>query len=116
MQEQLKQMENPLVEMEQVKREGDIAIAQGNLSLKASELQEKQRQFNVKTENQVGLELANYQQSQQKLDSEAQAQSKQLALKLTELELQFNQQLDKEVADNVLVFDPATGDFSNASR
>jgi hypothetical protein len=116
MQEQLKQMENPLVEMEQVKREGDIAIAQGNLSLKASELQEKQRQFNVKTENQVGLELANYQQSQQKLDSEAQAQSKQLALKLTELELQFNQQLDKEVADNVLVFDPAINDFSNAAR
>jgi hypothetical protein len=43
------QLDNPLAEAELVKRQGDIAIAQGNQNLKAAELAEKKRQFNIKT-------------------------------------------------------------------
>lgn len=49
LQSQVQQLQNPLAEAEAIKREGDIAIAQGKLSLEAAELAEKQRQFNVKT-------------------------------------------------------------------
>lgn len=37
---------NPLAEAEQIKREGDIAIAQGKLELEVAKLTENQRQFN----------------------------------------------------------------------
>ena len=43
------QLDNPLAEAEMVKREGDIAIAQGKLALDTAKLQENQRQFNIKT-------------------------------------------------------------------
>lgn len=77
MQEQMQlmqqQLDNPLAEAELVKREGDIAIAQGKLALETAKLQEQQRQFNVKT-----VQDANKQQED-------------TAVKLTELELN-NQQ------------------------
>ena len=37
--------------------------------------------------------------------------SEDLALKLTELELSAGQDLNGAMQDNILVFDPATGDF-----
>lgn len=43
------QLDNPLAEAEMVKREGDIAIAQGKLQLDAAKLAEQQRQFDIKT-------------------------------------------------------------------
>lgn len=49
LQQQVQQLQNPLAEAELVKREGDIAIAQGKLNLEAEKLAEQQRQFNVKT-------------------------------------------------------------------
>lgn len=42
------QLDNPLAEAELVKRQGDIAIAQGKQSLEAAKLQENARQFNIK--------------------------------------------------------------------
>ena len=104
--------------------------AQGNMQLKAATLQlenrklalaEQEQQLDVakfqrEKDDKYNVDAANIQQNQQKIDNTAQAQAQQLALKLTELELKFNQQLDKELEQNVLVFDPATGDFSNASR
>ena len=92
------QLENQKLQLEQQKVELDIAKFQ----------REKDDKFNV--------DAAHIQQGQQKIDNAAQAQSQQMALKLTELELKFNQQLDKELAQNVLVFDPSTGDFVNAAR
>lgn len=51
MQEQLAQLQqvanNPLKEAEMVKREGDIAIAQGKLQLEAAKLAEERRQFDI---------------------------------------------------------------------
>ena len=49
LQEQNSQLQNPLAEAEAVKREGDIAIAQGKLTLDAAKLEEDQRQFNIET-------------------------------------------------------------------
>jgi hypothetical protein len=76
MQEQMQMLQqaadNPLAEAELVKREGEIAIAQGKLQLQMAELAEKQRQFNIET-----------QQKSQKQDDD-------VAVKLTEMELKTN--------------------------
>jgi len=69
----LQQLQNPLADAEMVKREGDIAIAQGKLTLEAAKLQENERQFEVKTA-QSG--------NQHQTDT---------AVKLTELELDSGQ-------------------------
>lgn len=70
--EQLQGQENPLAEAERVKREGDIAIAQGRLALEGAKLQENQRQFDV-------TELASANKTIAELEQ-----------KYTELELKFN--------------------------
>jgi len=72
LQEQLQAGANPLAEAEMVKREGDIAVAQGKLELEAAKLEEQQRQFNVET-----------QQKEQKQDED-------LAIQLTDMELKYN--------------------------
>lgn len=75
LQEQVQQLQNPLAEAEAIKREGDIAIAQGNLSLKAAELAEKQRQFDINAAQDA---------NQHQTDT---------AVKLTELELENEQEV-----------------------
>jgi len=87
------QLNNPLAEAEMIKREGDIAIAQGKLQLDAAKL-----------ESQNAKEVAQLQADKQK-------QQEDLALKLTELELKAGQDLNTAMQDNMMVFDPATGDF-----
>lgn len=73
LQQQVQQLQNPLAEAEAIKREGDIAIAQGKLALEGAKLQEDQRQFNVETAQ------------------DSRQHSEELAARLTELELKFNQ-------------------------
>ena len=90
--------DNPLAEAELVKREGDIAIAQGKLTLEA-----------------IKLESSN-QQAVTKQTADTKKSMDELALKLTELELKYGKDLNGEMADNMLVFDPSTGDFINANR
>lgn len=75
LQEQVAQLQNPLAEAEAIKREGDIAIAQGKLSLEAATLAEKQRQFDIKTAQD---------NKQHQTDT---------AVKLTELELENDQDI-----------------------
>jgi len=82
--------DNPLAEAELVKREGDIAIAQGKLEIEAAKLAEDNRQFDVKALQ------------------EHRKQDESTALKLTELEIQAGKDLNAEMKDNMLVFDPAT--------
>ena len=72
LQEQVQALQNPLAEAEAIKREGDIAIAQGNLSLKAAELAEKQRQFDIK------------------ISQDANKHQQDTAIKLTDMELKNN--------------------------
>ncbi len=66
------QLDNPLAEAEIIKREGDIAIAQGKLALEAAKLQEDKRQFNIES-TQKGIK-----------------QQEDVALELTEKELKYN--------------------------
>ena len=69
------QADNPLAEAEMVKREGDIAIAQGKLQLEVAKLEEDKRQFNIDA-TQKGVK-----------------QQEDTALKVTELELNNNTDL-----------------------
>lgn len=73
------QAANPLAEAELVKREGEVAIAQGKLQLEAAKLEEDQRQFNIKT-GQAGVK-----------------QQEDTALKLTELELKHGEDVEGSI-------------------
>ncbi len=83
MQEQIQilqqQVENPLAEAEMVKREGDIAIAQGKLQLDVAKLEEDKRQFNIEA-----IQKSN-------------KQDEDLAARITELELKYNTDIDNPI-------------------
>jgi hypothetical protein len=70
------QAANPLAEAEMVKREGDLAVAQGKLQLEAAKLAEDQRQFNIEAAQ------------------KSKKQQEDTAIKLTELELQHNEDIE----------------------
>ena len=59
---------------------------------------------------------ADNQQFQQKLAAESKKANDDLAIKLTELELKAGQDLNSQVKDNVLVFDPTIGDFTQEAK
>jgi len=96
LQEQAAAMQNPLAEAEQIKQEAFLVKAQSDAQIKVAQLQSDNEQF------------------QAKLMADSKKASEDLALKLTELELKAGQDLNGAMQDNMLVFDPATGDFVNA--
>ena len=111
---------NAQVKAQDSQSNNQIKMAQIQLDGQSLQLEEQKIQLDVakfqrEKDDKYNVDAANIQQNQQKIDNAAKAQAEQLALKLTELELKFNQQLDREFEQNILVFDPATGDF-NASR
>ena len=93
LQEQAEAMQNPLAEAEQIKQEAFLVKAQSDAQIKVAQLQSDNEQF------------------QAKLMADSKKASEDLALKLTELELSAGQDLNGAMQDNILVFDPATGDF-----
>lgn len=97
LQEQAAAMQNPLAEAEQIKQEAFLVKAQSDAQIKVAQLQSDNEQF------------------QAKLMADSKKASEDLALKLTELELKAGQDLNGAMQDNMLVFDPATGDFVNAN-
>jgi hypothetical protein len=98
LQEQLQGLANPLAEAEQIKAQASLVKAQATQELDIAKLQADNAQFVAK------------------LESDNKKTSEDLALKLTELELKAGQDLNAAFDDNMLVFDPATGDFVNATR
>jgi hypothetical protein len=96
MQQQMQEMQNPLAEAENIKAQAKLIEAQGKGQLEAAKMQEQARQFNAE------------------MEAKQQKQMEDMAAKLTELELKAGQQLDGELQSNMLVFDPAVGDFINA--
>mgnify|MGYP003668142540 CR=1 FL=1 len=64
----------------------------------------------------IEVQEAKAQQGFIKLDNEMNKQADKFAMDLTELEQKMGVQLDNEVRNNVLVFDPAIGDFVNEGR
>ena len=112
---------NAQVKAQDSQSNNQIKMAQIQLDGRALQLEEQKVQLDIakfqrEKDDKYNVDAANIQQNQQKIDNAAKAQAEQLALKLTELELKFNQQLDREFEQNILVFDPATGDFTNAAR
>jgi len=83
-----------LSEVEMIKAQSKAQADDKNAALGIAELQENARQFNVKS-----VQADKKQQSDE-------------ALKLTELETKAGQDLNAAVQDNILVFDPAIGDFA----
>jgi hypothetical protein len=82
MQQQLQQLQNPLAEAEQIKQQAFLLKAQSDAQLKAAQLEEDQRQFQAKL-------MADFKKSQE-----------DMALKLTEMELKYNKDLNKQLRDN----------------
>ncbi len=82
LQEQAQMMQNPLAEAEQIKQEAFLVKAQSDAQIKVAQLQSDNEQF------------------QAKLMADMKKANEDLALKLTELELKYNQDLNKELEDN----------------
>ena len=93
MQEQMKMMENPLAEAEKIKQEAFLIKAQSDAQIKVAQLESDNEQFRVKT----AQEAKQFQET--------------MAKQLTELELKYSKDLNAEMQDNMMVFDPAIGDF-----
>jgi hypothetical protein len=84
-------------------------------------LQRQQQDLDVQkflrqNDDKFNVDAAKIDQGQQKLDLDAQKMINDMSLKLTDMEMKMGQQLNAEVSANMLTFDPATGDFVNASR
>tara|TARA_R110000782_G_C14807045_1_gene412380 strand:- start:44 stop:2173 length:2130 start_codon:yes stop_codon:yes gene_type:complete len=97
LQEQMQGMQNPLAEAEQIKAQASLIKAQATQQIDAAKLQSDNANFMAK------------------LESDNKKASEDLALKLTDLELKYGEDLNSEFNSNMLVFDPATGDFVNAN-
>ena len=97
LQEQMQGLQNPLAEAEQIKAQASLVKAQGDAQIDIVQMQQKQEQFN------------------RQLEADAKKTSEDMAFKLTELELKAGQDLNAAMTDNMLVFDPATGNFTNAT-
>lgn len=93
MQEQMQMMQNPLAESEKIKAEATLIKAQGDAQVKLLQLEQKQAHDTAVLQEQIAK------------------QDDAVALKLTELEVQAGRDLSKQYEDNMLTFDPATGDF-----
>ena len=93
LQEQAAAMQNPLAEAEQIKQQAFLVKAQSDAQIKVAQLQSDNEQF------------------QAKLAEDSDKANNELALKLTDLEMKYGQDLNANMQDNMLVFDPATGDF-----
>jgi hypothetical protein len=98
LQEQMEAMQNPLAEAEQIKAQASLIKAQATQEIDAAKLQSENAKFTAK------------------LQADNKKANDDLALKLTELEQKYGKELDSSFEDNMLVFDPSTGDFVNASR
>ena len=85
LQEQLQAQQNPLAEAEQIKAQASLVKAQGDAQIDIVQMQQKQEQFN------------------KKLESDNKKASEDLALKLTDLELKYNKDLNAQLTDNTNV-------------
>jgi hypothetical protein len=123
-------------EAEMQKAQADMATAQNksqelqiNAQLESAkielerekvELQRQQQDLDVQkflrqNDDKFNVDAAKIDQGQQKIDLDAQKMINEMSIKLTDMEMKMGQQLNSEVAANMLTFDPKTGDFVNAA-
>jgi hypothetical protein len=88
-----------------------VQVDQEKVALDRDKLQLDAAKFERSGEAKYNTEMISANQNQQKIDLQAQKQLQEMSLKLTELEQQVGRDLNAEVQQNKLVFDPAKGDF-----
>lgn len=88
-----------------------VTLDQDRVALDREKLQFDVQKFVKGQDDKFNVDAANIQQGQQKLDLQASKQMQEMALKLTELEMQVGQQLNGEVQSNMITFNPETGNF-----
>jgi predicted porin len=81
------------------------------LNLKAESIKIDAAKFARDKSDKYNVDAASIQQNQQKIELQAQKQNTDAALSLTKLEMEAGRDLNAAVQDNMLVFDPAVGDF-----
>jgi len=101
---------------QQAQQDGQIKMAsvqvdQDKINLDREKLQLDVAMFERSGEAKYNTEMISADQNQQKIDLQANKQMQEMAIKLTELEMQVGQQLNGEVQANMLTFNPQTGEF-----
>lgn len=87
------QAENPLAEAEKIKQEAFLLKAESDATIKVAQLESDNKNF------------------QADLSAKVEKDNNDLSLKLTDLEMKYGKDLNAEFNDNMMVFDPAIGDF-----
>ena len=88
-----------------------VQLEQEKIALEREKLQLDAAKFERSGQAKFNTDLINANQNQQKIDQASTKQMQDMALKLAELEAKVGQDMNKAVNDNMLVFDPAVGDF-----
>jgi len=96
-------------------------LKQQQIQVDMAKLQADQQGKREKLESEVALNVAKVeqgnielQQKQQVIDQKRDSDIAEMSLKLAELEEKFDKDLNAEVQDNIMMFDPTTGEFVNA--
>jgi len=113
-----------MAEAEMAKAQADMAanqLKQQQIQVDMAKLQADQQGKREKLESEVALNVAKVeqgnielQQKQQVIDQKRDSDIAEMSLKLAELEEKFDKDLNAEVQDNIMMFDPTTGEFVNA--
>lgn len=94
----------------QIKFAGQQEKTQSDLAVASAKIDQEQQKI-----DQAGQKMQiEAMQKQEQMNNEMMKFMREMSLKLTELEQNFATQLNQEVEDNMLIFDPATGAFENA--
>ena len=113
-QAQQPQPEDPAVMLERMK-EQTLQMVQENKAVEnkinIAKMQEESEARKERLQVDILAKSRGIEQAQQKIDNDLADKQFKNSLSLTELEMQAGRDLNAELQDNMLVFDPATGDF-----
>ena len=108
------QQEDPLVMLERMK-EQTLQMAHQNKAtehqIKIAELQSNSEANAQKLQSDILTNARKLEQGQDKLDNDAQNNANKDAIELLKLELQAGKDLNAQLQDNMLTFDPQVGEF-----
>lgn len=91
--------------LEQQNRQAEMQLTAGKVQLDAQGKQEK-------LQSETQLNIAKISQQQEKINNDREDKQFKNSLALADLEMQAGRDLNAELQNNMLVFDPSTGDFA----
>jgi hypothetical protein len=100
----------------QAEIQGNQQISMQQLELENKKVDLDTQKFIKGQDDKFNESAANIDQGQQKIDQAQYKMMNDFSLKLTELEQKYQTQLNAELSQNTLMFDPSTGNFVNATR